>query len=371
MATLSPFFVSQTPVATEKATCFLHSTSWTGLLAAVLSLWEVVRSGRLCYVPVRARSDNLGSWDRLSEGLITGLVVSELTTQTNEERWSQYEPIWTAGPVTISVLLCIPGIKRGTDTSHILAKEPIPIPTNADLGFVSQSSACSWRPSQWSSPTMYKFNTGVSGLPLLVNTALDCDFPGLLSEGIDSAQGSSVEIPGLIASIFIITSFSDSRTRKAFSGLFPLSELPSASSIRLTFQSILTYNMGTPCLSSASALAGNNLFRSTIASVSPLFGRAFFVNLGLGPGSALAGAVKVGLRAEGAVDPHTQLLTVYDCDNSLEDNDIKSSSFSVAQPVRFRPNAHRPYSWYSNFYTSFGNQNGKKCLATYEDSKAY
>lgn len=45
----------------------------------------------------------------------------------------------------------------------------------------------------------------------------------------------------------------------------------------------------------ASVLAGNDLFRSSIASVFPLFGRTFFVNLGLGPGSALLAGVSLAL----------------------------------------------------------------------------
>jgi DHA1 family multidrug resistance protein-like MFS transporter len=36
-----------------------------------------------------------------------------------------------------------------------------------------------------------------------------------------------------------------------------------------------------------SVLAANDLFRSTLASVFPLFGHAFYSNLGIGPGSTL------------------------------------------------------------------------------------
>ena len=61
--------------------------------------------------------------------------------------------------------------------------------------------------------------------------------------------------------------------------------------IFLTFQSVLMYiTMAYPAYA-ASVLAGNDLFRSTIASVFPLFGRAFFENLGLGPGSALLAGI--------------------------------------------------------------------------------
>ncbi|KAK0239346.1 hypothetical protein EDD85DRAFT_539556 [Armillaria nabsnona] len=97
----------------------------------------------------------------------------------------------------------------------------------------------------------------------LKNPAFECDFPGLLqaaAECVNGSQGLSSFKVGLIASIFIITSFLDSRTRQTFTKLFPLSELPSASSIYLTFQSILTCNaIGIPCLPSASAFADYNL----------------------------------------------------------------------------------------------------------------
>jgi DHA1 family multidrug resistance protein-like MFS transporter len=45
----------------------------------------------------------------------------------------------------------------------------------------------------------------------------------------------------------------------------------------------------------ASVLAGNDFFRSVIASVFPLFGRAFLVSLGLGPGSALLAGISAML----------------------------------------------------------------------------
>jgi DHA1 family multidrug resistance protein-like MFS transporter len=61
--------------------------------------------------------------------------------------------------------------------------------------------------------------------------------------------------------------------------------------IFLNFQSILMYITSAYPAYGASVLAGNDFFRSAIASVFPLFGRAFFTNLGLGPGSALLAGI--------------------------------------------------------------------------------
>ena len=61
--------------------------------------------------------------------------------------------------------------------------------------------------------------------------------------------------------------------------------------IFLNFQSILTYITSAYPANAASVLAGNDFFRSVIASVFPLFGRAFFTNPGLGPGSALLAGI--------------------------------------------------------------------------------
>ncbi|KAJ7833122.1 putative caffeine resistance protein [Mycena olivaceomarginata] len=61
--------------------------------------------------------------------------------------------------------------------------------------------------------------------------------------------------------------------------------------IFLNFQSVLMYVTSAYPAYAASVLAGNDFFRSAIASVFPLFGRTFFVNLGLGPGSALLAGI--------------------------------------------------------------------------------
>lgn len=69
----------------------------------------------------------------------------------------------------------------------------------------------------------------------------------------------------------------------------------------LNFQSILMYITSAYPKYGASVLAGNDLARSTIASVFPLFGHAYFTNLGLGPASALLAGISVGLMIVFAV----------------------------------------------------------------------
>lgn len=63
--------------------------------------------------------------------------------------------------------------------------------------------------------------------------------------------------------------------------------------IFLSFQSILMYLSLSYPKYTGSVLASNDLFRSAMASVFPLFGTAFFRNLGLGPGSSLLAGISI------------------------------------------------------------------------------
>ena len=84
--------------------------------------------------------------------------------------------------------------------------------------------------------------------------------------------------------------------------------------IFLNFQSILMYITSAYPTHANAVLAGNDLARSTIASVFPLFGHAFFTNLGLGPASAILAGISFALMIVFAVSLacrycYTQLLT--------------------------------------------------------------
>lgn len=63
--------------------------------------------------------------------------------------------------------------------------------------------------------------------------------------------------------------------------------------IYLNFQAILVYLAYSYGENAASVMAANTLARSVIASAFPLFGRALFVDLGLGPGSSLLAGISI------------------------------------------------------------------------------
>ncbi|GAA5973554.1 hypothetical protein JCM8115_005744, partial [Rhodotorula mucilaginosa] len=63
--------------------------------------------------------------------------------------------------------------------------------------------------------------------------------------------------------------------------------------IYILFQQILVYISLSYPQYAASILAGNTLFRSVTASVFPLFGHAFFTNLGMGPACSLLAGVSI------------------------------------------------------------------------------
>ena len=63
--------------------------------------------------------------------------------------------------------------------------------------------------------------------------------------------------------------------------------------IYLLFQSALVYLPVSYPAYVASILAGNDFFRSSVAAAFPLFGRPFFNNLGLGPGSSLLAGLSI------------------------------------------------------------------------------
>ncbi|KAJ7785820.1 major facilitator superfamily domain-containing protein [Mycena metata] len=152
---------------------------------------------------------------------------------------------------------------------------------------------------------IYHFNQGLSGLPFLgfmltgtVTYALYCVYniyhinPRAARAAADNKELSpevKLEI-GLFGSIFIPTSIlifgftSKASIHWIVSVIGASLYLPG---IYLIFQSLANYLTTAYPGHETSVLAANALYRSVIASVFPLFGRPFFRNLGLGPGSAL------------------------------------------------------------------------------------
>ncbi len=109
---------------------------------------------------------------------------------------------------------------------------------------------------------------------------------------------------GLMASIFIPTSvlLFGFASKESIHWIVPVIGaalyLPG---IFLNFQSILMYVTSAYPKYAGPVLAGNDLARSTIASVFPLFGHAFFTNLGLGPASAILAGISFALMPVFAV----------------------------------------------------------------------
>ncbi|KAJ7033714.1 hypothetical protein C8F04DRAFT_1395894 [Mycena alexandri] len=191
----------------------------------------------------------------------------------------------------------------------VLAKEPALAFANIYLGFVYAIFYLWFEAFPLVFNDIYHFNQGVSGLPFLafivtgsLTYAAYCiyqkyhiapRYARAAANNTDVAPEIRLEI-GLIASIFIpasvlIFGFS---AKASVPWIVPVIGaalyLPG---IFLNFQSILMYITSAYPAYAASVLAGNDFFRSAIASVFPIFGRAFFTNLGLGPGSALLAGV--------------------------------------------------------------------------------
>ncbi|KAI5481913.1 MFS transporter, DHA1 family, multidrug resistance protein [Pseudohyphozyma bogoriensis] len=154
---------------------------------------------------------------------------------------------------------------------------------------------------------VYHFNLGLSGLPFLgfvVSGAITFFFYVIYNKvhmeprymkNADIQPEVRLEL-AIVASIFIpISLFLFGWSSKAsVHWIVPIIGaalyLPG---IYLNFQSILMYlAMGYPT-QAVPIFAGNDLFRSTIASFFPLFGRAFFDHLGLGGGSSLLAGLSI------------------------------------------------------------------------------
>ncbi|KAK0436960.1 hypothetical protein EV421DRAFT_1098530, partial [Armillaria borealis] len=200
-------------------------------------------------------------------------------------------------------------MKEALIRPFILAKEPVLMFANLYVGFVYAIFYLWFEAFPLVFTDIYHFRLGASGLPFLgfivsgaiTYTAyviyLKYRIAPRLAEaraaGVDFLPEIHLEI-GLMASIFIPMSvlIFGFTAKESIHWIVPVIGaalyLPG---IYLIFQGILTYVTCAYPAYAASVLAGNDLFRSTVASVFPLFGRAFFVNLGLGPGSALLAGI--------------------------------------------------------------------------------
>ncbi|KAG7444653.1 MFS general substrate transporter [Guyanagaster necrorhizus] len=348
MATLFLFVVFQIPVAfARNISTVLAFRFLTGFVGSPVLATGGASVGDI--YPMHQHAYVLGIWALGAiAGPITGPVMGGFAAQANGWRWPQYELIWIAGFALIFLTLLLPetyeptillkraqrlrkltGNQKLSSQSEkdkegetlgavmqealirpfILAKEPALMFANVYLGFVYAIFYLWFEAFPLVFTDIYNFNLGLSGLPFLAFAVsgsitytvyvfyqkyhIAPRYAKAAAAGVDIAPEIRLEI-GLTASIFIPTSvlIFGFTSKESIHWIVPIIGaalyLPD---IYLTFQSILTYITSAYPTYDASVLACNDFFRSAIASVFPLFGRAFFVNLGLGPGSAILAGI--------------------------------------------------------------------------------
>ncbi|KAJ7147655.1 major facilitator superfamily domain-containing protein [Mycena crocata] len=287
-------------------------------------------------------------------GPITGPVIGGFAAQAKSWRWPMLELLWisafslvfltlllpeTNGPTILlrrakrlRALTGNPELKTATERAEesetvreivyealvrplVLSMEPVLMFANVYSGFIYAIFYLWFEAFPLVFSEIYHFNQGVSGLPFLgflvsgsITYTVYCLYQMYhIAPRYARAAAANKQVPpeikleiGLMASIFIPASVlifgfaSKSSVHWIVPVIGAALYLPG---IYLIFQSIFTYISDAYPDYEASVFAGNDLFRSSIASVFPLFGRAFFVNLGLGPGSALLAGISVVLMA--------------------------------------------------------------------------
>ncbi|KAF5388919.1 hypothetical protein D9757_005139 [Collybiopsis confluens] len=350
MATLFLFVILQIPIITASnisiILAFRFLTGFFGspaLATGGASMGDIYPPRQLPYV--------VGIWAiGAVGGPIVGPVIGGFAAQAKGWRWPQYELIWLSSASFVFLMLFLPetygptilrkraqrlrrltgnqqlvsqGEKDTEDESvfamfkealyrpFALAKEPVLMFANVYIGFIYAIFYLWFEAFPLVFDGVYHFNLGLSGLPFLgflVSAAITYTAYAIYlkyhieprsdiakAQGKEMAPEVRLEI-GLIGSLFIPTSLLifGFTARQNIHFMVPVVGaalyLPG---IWLNFQSVLMYITSAYPMYAASVLAGNDLFRSTIASVFPLFGRSFFENLGLGPASALLAGISI------------------------------------------------------------------------------
>ncbi|KAJ7114080.1 major facilitator superfamily domain-containing protein [Mycena epipterygia] len=354
MATLFLFVIFQIPLITAKnMNTVLAMRFMTGLFGSPAlatggaSMADIYPSSQFPYV--------LGVWALGAvAGPITGPVIGGFAAQAESWRWPMLELLWISAFTLVFLCLLLPEthgptillrrakrlraltgnaeLKTATERAEesesvgeivyealvlpfILATEPVLMFANVYLGFVYAIFYLWFEAFPLVFSGIYHFNEGLSGLPFLgflvtgsITYTVYClyqmyhiapRYARAAAANKQVAPEIKLEI-GLMASIFIPTSvlIFGFASKASIPWIVPVIGaalyLPG---IYLIFQSILTYVTAAYPDYQAPVLAANDLFRSSIASVFPLFGRAFFQNLGLGPGSALLAGLSFFLMA--------------------------------------------------------------------------
>ncbi|KAF9065029.1 major facilitator superfamily domain-containing protein [Rhodocollybia butyracea] len=324
MASLFLFIIFQIPIFTatniQTILAFRFLTGFFGspaLATGGASMGDLYPSRQVAYV--------VGIWAiGAVGGPIAGPVIGGFAAQANGWRWPQYELVWLSAFSFIFLMLLLPEtyepailLKRAQrlrkltgnqqlvsqgekDTQgetiaqvfkeallrpFILAIEPVLLFTNVYLGFVYAIFYLWFEAFPLVFTDIYHFNLGVSGLPFLaflVSAAITYTFYVLyqryhIEPRFDSAKAAGQEPSpeirleiGLIASLFIPTSLLifGFTSKATIPWIVPVIGaalyLPG---IYLNFQSILMYITSAYPMYAASVLAGNDLFRSSIAFV--------------------------------------------------------------------------------------------------------
>ncbi|KAJ7286871.1 major facilitator superfamily domain-containing protein [Mycena rebaudengoi] len=348
MATLFLFVIFQIPIVTatnmNTVLAMRFMTGFFGspaLATGGASMGDIFPAHQFAYV--------LGIWALGAvAGPITGPVIGGFAAQAKGWRWPMMELLWITSFAVVFLSLFLPEtygptilLKRAqrlrkltgnpelrTETERseesksakeviyealvrpfVLAKEPALAFANIYLGFVYAIFYLWFEAFPIVFNGIYHFNEGVGGLPFLafivsggLTYTVYCLYQKYhIAPRYARAAAANVEVApeirleiGLMASIFIPTSvlIFGFGSKASIHWIVPVIGaalyLPG---IFLNFQSILVYITSAYPAYGASVLAGNDFFRSAIASVFPLFGRAFFMNLGLGPGSALLAGI--------------------------------------------------------------------------------
>ncbi|KAJ8075596.1 hypothetical protein PM082_021226 [Marasmius tenuissimus] len=279
-------------------------------------------------------------------GPILGPVIGGFAAQAKDWRWPIYELMWISAfalgflsiflPETMAENILLKRAKRLrklTGNPHLrsqseldqaamskkeiayeslvrpllLTTEPAVLFSNIYIGLVYSVFYLWFEAFPLVFNEIYHMNLGVGSLPFLsfivsatVTYTAYCLYLKYHLEprsdrDPEMAAEARLEI-GLIASVFIPISLLmfGWTSRESVHWIAPVIAaalyLPG---IFLTFQSILVYLTVTYPKYAGSVLASNDLFRSSMASVFPLFGTAFFRNLGLGPGSSLLAGISI------------------------------------------------------------------------------
>ncbi|KIY72418.1 MFS general substrate transporter [Cylindrobasidium torrendii FP15055 ss-10] len=350
--TLAIFLIFQIPIVTatniRTVLAFRFLTGFFGspaLATGGASMCDIYNKRQEPYV--------IGIWALGAvAGPITGPVIGGFAAQANGWRWPQYELLWISGfsllclsfllPETYGPTILLKRAQRlrkltgneqlrtqtekdteGETVLQVLAEalyrpialalEPVLLFANIYIGFVYAIFYLWFESFPIVFTDIHHFNLGLSGLPFLgfvisgaITYTAYCFY---LSYYIDprsrAAEAAGGELQpeirleiGLIASIFIPISvlIFGFTAREDIHWIVPIIGaalyLPG---IYLNFQSVLTYITSAYPDHQAAVLAGNDLARSVIASVFPLFGHAYFTNLGLGPASAILAGISVAL----------------------------------------------------------------------------